>query len=174
MGIGVRVHNLCTTHRFRPSLMVLVRLPLVNIQKMVGPYCSMSKRCTIIPHRSRRNSTFKQETSSPSLQLPRMAGGVASCWTKREGNPGDTFSRAILFACFSFPLRVLHLHFACQTRAIVSCPTVCTLCPRLLRFSPLLAFCLVYLGFNTQFNLFPLVSFPYDFLRILYAAQEQV
>jgi len=57
-----------------------------------------SKGCTITPRQSRKNSTSKRETSSLSPRLPRMAGGVVSCWMRRGGNLDDTYSRATLFA----------------------------------------------------------------------------
>jgi len=57
-----------------------------------------SKRCTIIPRRSRKNSTSRRETSSLSPRLPRMVGGAVSFWMRRGGNLDDTYSRATLFA----------------------------------------------------------------------------
>ena len=62
------------------------------------PYCQ-SRRCTIIPRRSRKSSTSNQETSSPLPRPLRMVGGAVSCWMRRGGNPGDMYSRATLFVC---------------------------------------------------------------------------
>jgi len=57
-----------------------------------------SRRCMITPHRSRKSSTSKRGTSSLSPRLQKTAGGAASCWMRRGGNLGDTYSQATLFA----------------------------------------------------------------------------
>jgi hypothetical protein len=41
-----------------------------------------------------RSSISKRATLSPSLLLPKMAGGVESSWTSKDVYAGDTSSRA--------------------------------------------------------------------------------
>lgn len=99
MDSGVQARNLCIINQSRLSNMVLVQLRQASIRRMASLSCFTSRRCTIIPRRSRKSSTSNQETSSPLPRPLRMVGGAVSCWMRRGGNPGDMYSRATLFVC---------------------------------------------------------------------------
>lgn len=94
-----------------------------------------------------------------------MAGGAASYWMRREGNLGDTYSQATLFACSNFSLDAFRLHLLSRTRTTESYPIA--LCPCLPHppLWPVLRCTLV-----SALNLtYPPLFFFYEFLPTLYA-----
>ena len=70
-------------------------------RRTVWGFCFTSKRCTTTMRPLTRSSTSKQAISSRSRRHQRMAGGAASCSTRRGGREGGTCSRATSCACWS-------------------------------------------------------------------------